>query len=133
MKIKLLVAALLAFCLTSGASFGHSITQAKVDQIRPGYTTEADLVKLFGPPITRSTDIYKTTSLDWIRSAPPGPQAYLPLIGSFLGGLNVEVQQLSVQLGADGRVSSFTVYDLNGNVKARRTRTETVTERRYSK
>jgi outer membrane protein assembly factor BamE (lipoprotein component of BamABCDE complex) len=117
MKITLLVATLLTFCLSSNASFGRSITQAKVDQIKLGYTTEADLVRLFGPPITRSTDIYRTTALDWIRSVPPGPQAYLPLIGSFLGGLDVEVQQLSVQLGPDGRVRSFTIYDLNGNVK----------------
>ena len=132
MKIKLLAAVLLTFCLTSRAAFGHSITQAKVDQIRPGYTTEADLVRLFGPPITRSTDIYRTTSLDWIRSQPPGLQAYLPLVGSFLGGFDIEVQQLSVQLRADGRVGSFTIYDLNGNVK-RTTKSQTYIGRGYSK
>jgi outer membrane protein assembly factor BamE (lipoprotein component of BamABCDE complex) len=133
MKTKLFAAAFLASCLTSGASFGHSITQSKVNQIRPGYTTEADLVRLFGPPIIRSTDIYKTTSLDWFRSAGPGLPAYLPLVGSFLGGLDVELQQLSVELRADGRVRSFTIYDLNGNVKTGTARGQAGGERRYSK
>jgi hypothetical protein len=116
MKIKLFVAALLVSCLTSGVSFGHSITQAKIDQIRPGYTTGADLVRLFGPPITWSTDVRKTTSAQWFRSPGPGLQAYLPVVGSFLGGFDVEVQELSVDLGADGRVRSFTVFDSNGQL-----------------
>lgn len=128
MKIKLFVAALLTCCLTSYASTGHSITQPKVNQIRPGYTTEADLDQLFGPPTTRSTDIYKTTALNWIRSERPGLPGYLPLVGQFLGGLDVEVQQLSVELRADGRVRSFTIYDLNGNVKARTAQTEAIGE-----
>jgi outer membrane protein assembly factor BamE (lipoprotein component of BamABCDE complex) len=133
MKIQLLLAPLLACCFTSCASTGHSITQPKVDQITPGYTTEADLVQLFGPPTTRSTDIYRTTSLDWFRSEGPSWPGYLPLIGSFLGGLDVEVQQLSVVLRADGRVRSFTLYDLNGNVKRGKARPPVAGETRYSK
>ena len=73
MKTKLFAAALLARCLTSGASFGHSITQSKEG---------------------------------------PGLPSYLPLVGQFLAGLDVEVQQLSVDLRADRRVRSCTIYDL---------------------
>ena len=120
MKIKLFAAALLVSCLTSGVSFGHSITQSKIDQIRPGYTTAADLVRLFGQPDTWSTDLHKNTSLEWFSSPGPGVQAYLPVVGSFLGGFDVHIQDLWVEVGADGRVRRFTVNGLD----ARRARTQ---------
>src|SRR5450432_149405 len=114
MKIKLFVAGLLVSCLASGVSFGHSITQSEVDQIRVGSTTGTDLVHLFGQPTTWSTDVRKTTSLEWFCSPAPGWQTYLPLVGSFLGGFDVKIQDLFVEVGADGRVRRFTTNDLDG-------------------
>jgi hypothetical protein len=74
MKTKILLSVfLLSSCLTTWAWFPPSITQEKIDQIRVGQTTEADLVHLFGAPTTRFVDLSHHTALDWFRSVPmPG-------------------------------------------------------------
>ena len=136
MKTKILVVALLlSSCLTSWAWFPRSITQQKVDQIRIGQTTETDLLHLFGTPTTRFVDLRHLTSLDWFRSVPMPVTGYLPLIGQFLGGLNVEAQQLSVVLGPDGRVLRYEVHSSKDRLHARTqaVTTTTVRETQYSK
>jgi hypothetical protein len=112
MKTKILIVAILiSSCLTSWAWFPKSITHAKVNQIRVGQTTEADLLRLFGRPATRTVDLGHYTALDWFRSVPPPPSGYLPVIGSFLGGLNVRGKQLYVILSPSGRVVRYEMHD----------------------
>ncbi|MBA3650185.1 MAG: hypothetical protein H0W66_01570 [Chthoniobacterales bacterium] len=135
MKTKFLVCALLlSSCLTTWAWLPPRITQAKINQIRVGQTTEAELVHLFGTPTTRSTDLAQRISIDWFRSVPAPIQSYIPLIGPFLGGLNIEAQQLSVFLTPGGRVLRYTVYSSRDNLHraAQVTRT-TVSRTSYSK
>ena len=109
MKTKILVVTILfSSCLTSWA-FPKSITQAKVDQIRVGQTTEADLVQMFGPPTTKYLGLSHIMSLDWFRSV-PAAGAYLPLVGELFGGLRVEAQQLSVVLNSSGRVIRYEAH-----------------------
>ena len=111
MKTKSLVAAvLLSSCLTILASYPSTITQENVNQIRPGQTTEADLVNLFGIPTTRFVDLAHYTAIDWFRSVPAPAQSYIPFIGSCLGGLNVEAQQLTVVLSPGGTVVRYEVH-----------------------
>ncbi len=137
MKTKILVTALLlSSCLTSWAWAPHRITQANVNQIRIGQTSEPELLQLFGPPTTRYVDLRHSTSLDWFRSVPMPLPAYLPLIGQFLGGMNVEAQQLSVVLGSDGRVLRYEVHSSKDTLKSgpqQVTTTTTVRETRHSK
>ncbi|MGH8093249.1 MAG: hypothetical protein ACREIF_07250 [Chthoniobacterales bacterium] len=117
MKTKILVTTILiSSCLTSWAWFPPSITQSKVDQIQIGQTTEADLVHLFGAPTTRFVDLEHMISLDWFRSVPMSPAAYLPLVQFFIPP-NVESQQLSVVLGSDGRVLRYQVHSSKGTLK----------------
>lgn len=111
MKTKTLVAAiLLSSCLTSWAWFPRSITQEKINQIRVGQTTEADLVRMFGPPTTRYLGLAHIMSLDWFRSVPMPPGGYVPVLGDLLGGLHLDAQQLSVVLDASGRVIRFDAH-----------------------
>ncbi len=111
MKTKFLVTViLLSTCLTSWAWFPKPITPEKVNQIRIGQTTEADLLALFGPPTTRFVDMSHVISLDWFRSVPMPPSGYLPVIGQFLDGLNVDAQQLSVVLSPGGRVLRYVAH-----------------------
>ena len=118
MKTKLLATALLlASCLTGWAWPRSSITQAKVNQIRIGQTTEADLLQLFGAPTTRMIDLRHEVELDWFRTPPMPLQGYVPFIGSFIGGLDVEAQQLYVVLAPNGRVMRFYVYSTTGKVR----------------
>ena len=81
MKTKLLVSLILiSSCLTTWAWFDPSITQGKVDQIRIGQTTEADLVHFFGRPSTRQVDLRHHVTLDFMRSVPMPWQGYTPFI-----------------------------------------------------
>ncbi len=119
MKIRILLAAVATFCLTSCAT-ERPITQATVNRIRPGVTTEADLVHAFGKPDTKAAVYQGRTTLAWFRSLGPAPTGYLPLVGQFAGGLDLDVQQLSVEI-AGGKVASYTVYDSKGAVQSEKT------------
>jgi len=111
MKTKLLAfAILISSTLTTWAWFPPAITQERVNRIQIGQTTEADLVRVFGTPTIRKTDIRGQVELDWFRSRPIPWQGYLPLIGSFIGGLDVEAQQLYVLLSPQGTVLRFSAY-----------------------
>ena len=135
MKTKILVCAVLFFsCLTTWAWFSPSITQERINQIRVGRTTEADLVRLFGTPTTRFVDLAHYVAIDWFRSVPAPPQSYIPLIGSCLGGLNVEAQQLTVVLSPGGRVVRYEVHSSRDKLRASgQAMRMTVHETRYSK
>ena len=111
MKTKIAIAGILiSSCLTSWAWFPPSITQEKLNQIKVGVTTEADLVHLFGPPSTRFIDLKQQVADDWFRSVPMPIGGYLPLIGELCGGLHVDAQQLTVLLTPDGRVIRFEAH-----------------------
>ncbi len=134
MKTKLLVCALLFLsCLTSWAWFPPAITQAKLSRIQVGQTTEVDLVHLFGTPTTRSTDLAHRITIDWFRSVPAPAQSYIPLIGSFLGGMNIDAQQLRVVLSPDGRVIQYNVYSSRDTFHTAKGTTTTVSQTSYSK
>lgn len=134
MKTKFLVCALLlSSCLTSWARFPPRITQAMINQIHIGQTTESELVHLFGTPTTRSTDLANRITVDWFRSVPAPIQSYIPLIGSFLGGLNIEAQQLSVFLTPDGRVLRYEVHSSRDTLHAAGTTRTVVSRTSYSK
>lgn len=117
MKNRFLILAFLALSLTSCASYHPAITQPAVRQIRPGITTEPDLNTIFGPPDTRIASYNGDIFLTWFRSVPPGPSGYVPIVGQFMGGLDLHVQQMNVFLTRSGRVRSFTIYDSNGLVR----------------
>ena len=130
MKIRNLFAAFLTLCLTSSALPHGAITQPAVNQIRAGITTEADLTKHFGAPDTKLTNDRGYSSLDWFRSLGPSAGGYVPIVGQFLGGLNTEVQQLSVVLGPNGRVLRYEVHSSKNRLKpAVQTSTTTTTVR----
>ncbi len=132
MKTKFLVCAFLLFsCLTSWAGAPARITQANVNQIQVGQTTEAELVALFGTPTMRTTDLTHRITMDWLRSVPAPAQSYIPLVGSFFGGMDLDAQHLYVVLTPDGRVIRYEVHSSRESVKA--TRVTTVSRSGYSK
>ena len=118
--INSIFALALLTCLTSHATAGHSITQEKVNQIRPGQTTEEDLVRAFGPPATKTVCPPGEMTLDWFYSSPISAQNYIPIIGPALGGTHVTAWELWVALGANGEVKRYIAYGHYANGETRR-------------
>lgn len=99
---------------------GKSITQAKVNQITPGLTTEDDLVRAFGPPTTKTVCPPGEVTLDWFYASPISAQNYIPVIGPALGGTQVKAWELWVILGANGEVKRYIAYGHYVNGETRR-------------
>ena len=116
---SLLALVILAF-LTSHATAGHSITQAKVNQIIPGQTTEEDLVRVFGPPATKTVCPPEERTLDWFYISPISAQNYIPVIGPALGGTQVRAWELWVVVGARGEVKRYIAYGHYANGETKR-------------
>ena len=96
--------------LTSTAMAGKSITQAKINQITPGLTTEEDLVHAFGKPTTKTVCPPGHVTLDWFYASPIGAQNYIPIIGPAFGGAQLTAWELWVILRADGTVKRYISY-----------------------
>jgi hypothetical protein len=107
-------------CLTDQAMAGHAITQEKINQITPGLTTEADLVRAFGSPATKTVCPPEEMTLDWFYVRPIAPQNYIPVIGPALGGTQVKAWELWVVLRANGTVRRYIAYGHYVNGQTRR-------------
>ena len=96
-----------------------ALLQEKVNEIRPGQTTEEDLVRTFGSPTTRTVDPNGEKSLNWFSSSPISAQNYIPIIGPALNGMQVKAWELWVVVGLNGEVKRYIAYGhyVNGEVK----------------
>jgi hypothetical protein len=91
------------------------IIQKSRSQTEP---TEADLVRMFGRPSTKTLDSNGKTVLGWIYSeAQVKGETFIPIAGAFVGGANTRVQMLSVLIGRDGKVERYTMNDTPTPVK----------------
>ena len=105
---QLIFTVLGSLCLTSHASSGQ-IEQQDINEIKPGITTETDLAHRFGPADTCVVDIRGNRLLHWTKLGAPPLRGYLPIIGPWLGELNVSWQDLWAQVRANGRVEHYTL------------------------
>jgi len=110
---------LMLVCLTNYAAASVSITQAKINAIRPGLTSEEDLIRIFGPPTTRMVVPPGEKSLSWFYVRPISAQNYIPVIGPALNGTQVKAWELWVVVGFHGQVKRYIAYKhyANGEVK----------------
>lgn len=106
-RLALLLATLVALA-TGCASTGTNFDDSKVSQIKKGETTESQLVRMFGPPESRSVNSEGLTTLNWIymESTTKG-ESFIPYAGMFMGGHRSKHKTLLVTLGADGKVTHF--------------------------
>jgi outer membrane protein assembly factor BamE (lipoprotein component of BamABCDE complex) len=118
--INSLLAFLALACLTSYATAAELITQEKVNQIRPGQTTQEDLVRTFGAPATETVCPESERSLEWFYMSPISAQNYIPIIGPALGGTQVKAWDLWVVIGLNGRVKRYIAYGHYANGEVRR-------------
>jgi outer membrane protein assembly factor BamE (lipoprotein component of BamABCDE complex) len=100
--IKLLIIALI---LVGCASVGHKLDQEAINKIKKGETTKKDVVCLIGSPdrVTNmgNGDTYWTYSY---ARATAKPTSFIPIVGAFAGGANVQSQMLMLTFGPDNIV-----------------------------
>jgi outer membrane protein assembly factor BamE (lipoprotein component of BamABCDE complex) len=116
--VKNLIAALLAVAMAGCSSVGKPIARDKINQVQVGVTTEAEVIRMFGVPSTKTLDASGTIVLTWVYSrAAAKPQTFIPVAGVFVGGMNTRLQQLTVLIGKKGRVERYTMNDAPGEMK----------------
>jgi hypothetical protein len=105
---QLIFTVLGSLCLASHAPSGQ-IEQQDINEIKPGITTEIDLVHRFGPPDTGVVDMRGDRLLHWIKLGAPPPLGYIPIIGQwFPASWDVSWLDLWVEVRANGRVAHYT-------------------------
>jgi hypothetical protein len=94
------------------ASAGRPIAQQNVSKIKTGVTTEADLVRMFGPPNSKSLTSDGKILMMWIYSeSQVKGTTFIPIVGAFAGGVDSRTQTLSVLIGSNGKVVRYTTND----------------------
>ena len=98
-----------AILFTGCASTGRKIDMSKVDQIKKGETTKQQVIQLLGSPEQMTSDASGNTTFLYLYSrATTKGQTFIPIVGAFAGGANVQSQMVSVIFGPDGKVSNYT-------------------------
>lgn len=112
--LYIITAALVCSC----ASVGTPIATQDISKIKKGVTTEPDLVRMFGTPTTKTLNSNGNVIMIWTHSAAQAKgTSFIPIAGAFVGGTNVQVQQLTVLLKKDGTVENYTMNDSHPDVK----------------
>lgn len=118
-----LVAGALVGCSTTGTK----VSQAQVDAIQVGDSKE-EVQSLIGAPdeVTRNA-----TSENWVysyRRSSPNAKRFIPLLGHFIGGKNVETQRIEVMFDNLGQVADVEVSFGGTDAKGRPVTTSTGTD-----
>jgi outer membrane protein assembly factor BamE (lipoprotein component of BamABCDE complex) len=104
-----IIAIIIAFGLLTGcASVGHKIDQNAVQKIEMGKTTKREVISLLGSPdqVTQAANGTVTFMYLYAR-ATAKPATFIPVVGPFVGGANVQNQMFVVMFGPDGIVKNF--------------------------
>jgi hypothetical protein len=105
--MKLIYCVLGIIALYGCASVGTPIATQNIPKIRKGVTTEAELVQMFGPPLSKTTGSNGKTVEIWLHSsAQAKPATFIPIAGAFAGGATAQSEQLSATL-QNGRVENY--------------------------
>src|SRR5208283_6056679 len=95
--------------LTGCVTMGRQIDASAVDKIIQGKTTRDEVIALLGPPSTVSKNSNGTMVFVYSYvSATPKPESFIPLVGVFVSGSNVESQMVSVTFGGNNIVKNVT-------------------------
>ncbi|MGD0017089.1 MAG: outer membrane protein assembly factor BamE [Verrucomicrobiia bacterium] len=98
---------LLCVLLVGCASVGRKLDQASVDRIQIGKTTRQDVLASLGSPdqLTRLGNSDVIFSYHYIHAAAK-PESYIPIVGAFAGGANVQQQIVMITFGQDDIVKN---------------------------
>jgi outer membrane protein assembly factor BamE (lipoprotein component of BamABCDE complex) len=99
---------ILVILLTGCMTMGRKIDQAAADKIEKGKTTREQVVSLVGAPdqITRLGNGDMTFTYSYMRATPKAA-TFIPIIGIFAGGSDVQHQMFIVTFGPDNIVKDL--------------------------
>jgi outer membrane protein assembly factor BamE (lipoprotein component of BamABCDE complex) len=106
MKVSALFSGAVAAGLLVGCSTsGRRVDQTQVDTIRIGDDKSVVETRI-GPPdqVSKSISGVETWSYAYSRSR-PNAKRFIPLLGTFIGGKNVETQTVTILFDDEGRVA----------------------------
>lgn len=105
---NMLISLLAAVLLTACAAVGHKIDQSQVEQIHKGDTTKADVLKMLGKPdqITNDGNGLESYQYMYAKVTPKGA-TFVPIVGLFAGGANVENEMVQVTFDSNGIVKNI--------------------------
>ncbi len=98
-KFLLFLIALICFALAGCASTGKEMTQSQLDMIKPNQTTKAELMSIFGAPLSHGYDSSGKMFMTW----------HYAYVGPF--GSAMRQQILSVLISDNDLVEKYTVTD----------------------
>lgn len=108
--MKTILAIILAtIVLVNGCvSTGRKIDQSAADSIKKGVTTREQVGQLLGSPelITKNSNGDTIYVYQYMRATPKA-STFIPYIGPFVGGANVQQQMTRITFGPDNIVKDF--------------------------
>lgn len=115
--MKTFVILLTAVLLIGCASTGRKIDMTKIDQIKKGETSQAEVLQLLGTPQQTTRNSKGETTFTYIYTyASTKAETFIPIVGAFAGGANVQTQMTTISFGPDGKVSEYTTSSGANNV-----------------
>ena len=96
---------LLAVSIMAGCvSMGRKLDQEAVNRIHEGKTTRAEVVQWLGSP-DQTTRMGESTTFQYhFARASAKPEGFIPIVGAFAGGVNMQNQMVSVTFDRNGIV-----------------------------
>jgi hypothetical protein len=102
-KIALLLVAILAGC----ASVGTKVDPAKVATLKPGVSTEQDVIATLGQPTQTALLPDGSKALSYVHAtATVPPTFFIPLVGPMLGTTETHSDSVQLLIGPDGKVKA---------------------------
>jgi hypothetical protein len=98
-----------ALALSGCVSSGTQVKESQLTSFQTGVTTERDVRAALGPPQSVSTSTYgvRTIAYSGLRASPKAA-TFIPIVGLFAGGANVQASSAVFSFGPDGKLTQMT-------------------------
>lgn len=109
-----LVAVIVAAAVLAGGCFsmGRKVDLNQVDNIQVGKTTKQQVINMLGSPTTVMRQSGGNTTLMYSYSKTQMDAVnFIPIIGLFFGGMDMQSQTVTIQIGPDGIVRDVSSMD----------------------
>lgn len=114
--------------LAGCATVGTKVTDDNLTTLKPGETTEAQVVQMFGPPTVRTRQADGTVLLAYSHvDMRIRPATFIPFVGLFAGGSDTQTSSVALRFGPNGKLLDTTssVSSMSSDINGVRSTTPT--------